>query len=494
MNFTDATPEQLNKTMENAGSVFSFYSNTSAEIRALLLEKVAENIIALGDQLILTAAEETNLAPSRLLTERNRTTSQLTSFAEMLREGSWAEPSIDTAIPGRQPLPKPDIRRMLVPLGPVVVFGASNFPFAYSTAGGDTASALAAGCPVVVKAHQAHAGTSQMVADTITAALKTMNLPEAVFQHVHGSSFETGKILVQHPATAAVGFTGSFSGGKALYDYAHERKTPIPVFSEMGSVNPAVFFPGILKQQTDSLAKSFASSITTGLGQFCTKPGLLFAIEDDATRHFYQLLQRYVKEAMPARMLHRGIYSSYLQNAKKALTHAGLDTDALSTSEENAVPMVATVTGRSFINNHELHEEVFGPFSLLVVCRDQQELKNAWMSLKGQLTTSLNGTDEDFQQHQSFVKEAVQLAGRIVFNGVPTGVEVCTSMVHGGPYPATTDSRFTAVGIHAVKRWVRPVCFQNCPDDLLPDALKNKNPLNIPRLVNNKWTTDPVTA
>jgi NADP-dependent aldehyde dehydrogenase len=379
---------------------------------------------------------------------------------------------------------------MMIPLGPVVVFGASNFPFAYSTAGGDTASALATGCPVVVKAHQAHAETSEMVAGCIHQALKSCGLPAAIFQHVHGAGFNTGKQLVQHKATAAVGFTGSFMGGRALYDYAHERKTPIPVFSEMGSVNPAILFPGKLREEADLFAKSFASSITTGMGQFCTKPGLLFLLEDEASDEFHELLQRYVNEAAPARMLHQGIYTSFTKNAKKALSVAGIDMEEAEGREEVARPAIASVTGAIFLNNPVLHEEVFGPFSLLVKCQDIEELNKAWRAISGQLTTSIIGTEEDFKKHRSLIDEATQIAGRIVFNGVPTGVEVCASMVHGGPYPATTDSRFTAVGINAVRRWVRPVCYQNCPDFLLPDALKKSNPLKISRLVNNAWTKE----
>jgi 2,5-dioxopentanoate dehydrogenase len=490
MNYTDTTPDEINKVMEDAGRVFPVYRATSPETRALLLEKIAENIIALGDELLLKAAEETNIPVARLLTERNRTTSQLYAFAEMLREGSWVDASIDTAIPDRQPIPKPDIRKMLVPLGPVVVFGASNFPFAYSTAGGDTASALAAGCPVVVKAHQAHAGTSSLVATAISKAVESVKLPAATFQHVHGGSFETGKALVQHHATAAVGFTGSFSGGKALYDYAHQRKKLIPVFSEMGSVNPAIFFPGTLEKNAEALAKSFALSITNGMGQFCTKPGVLFALQGEATDRFFQLLEENVKQATPARMLHNGIFEAYVRNASKALVHAGKDAALLPATKDTASPLITSVSGKSFIQNPSLHEEVFGPFAILVLCRDVEELKEAWLSLSGQLTTTFLGTDKDFQENLSLISQATDMAGRIVFNGVPTGVEVCPSMVHGGPYPATTDSRFTAVGITAIKRWVRPVCYQNCPDELLPPELKKDNPLGISRMVNGRWTVD----
>ncbi len=481
--------QPISEVMHNAGIAFNAYRKTGAEARAKFLETVADNIEALGDALLNKASEETNLPVPRLTGERGRTTMQLRMFAKMLREGSWVDASIDTAVPDKTP-PKPDIRKMLIPIGPVVVFGASNFPFAYSTAGGDTASALAAGCSVVVKGHPAHLQTSIMVADAIEAAIESCSMPANTFQHVTDSSFEAGKTLVQDMHTAAVGFTGSYTGGKALYDYAAARKNPIPVFSEMGSINPVVFLPDTLEKNSGGLAKQYAGSITLGMGQFCTNPGLLIAIAGKGLDTFLQSLAKEFEPVMPAKMLHKGIHKAYVEKMQAALNEKGVKLLAKATTvagEMEAQPSLATVEGSIFLNDPLLHEEVFGPYSLMVICKDENELKAVWKSLAGQLTTTLMGTDKDFADHVSLLEIAPSIAGRIVFNGVPTGVEVCPSMVHGGPFPASTDSRFTAVGINAVKRWVRPVCYQNCPDELLPDALKAANPLKIWRLVNNEW-------
>ncbi|MES2005931.1 MAG: aldehyde dehydrogenase (NADP(+)) [Bacteroidota bacterium] len=481
--------ESVRIVMQQSANAFGAYQKTSALQKASFLETIAANIESLGDALIAKASEETNLPAARLTGERGRTTMQLRMFAQMLREGSWVEASVDTAIPDKNP-PKPDIRKMLFPLGPVVVFGASNFPFAYSTAGGDTASALAAGCPVVVKAHPAHVQTSVMVAGAIEAAIKTCDMPEHSFQHVTDASFEAGKALVQDGNTAAVGFTGSYSGGKALYDYAATRKNPIPVFAEMGSINPVIFLPDTLHTNAENLAKQYAGSITLGMGQFCTNPGLLIAIAGEGLDRFVSHLSREIANVVPAKMLHAGIHKAYFEKMRAALHEKGVALLAQSiaaTTELEALPSVATVEGHVFLQNPLLHEEVFGPYSLLVICKDEAELKAVWRSLAGQLTTTLMGTGKDFANHHSLLEIAPAIAGRIVFNGVPTGVEVCPGMVHGGPFPASTDSRFTAVGINAVKRWVRPVSYQNCPDALLPDALKESNPLGIWRLRNNEW-------
>jgi alpha-ketoglutaric semialdehyde dehydrogenase len=484
--------QAIRQVTQHAAIAFGNYQKTSFADRAFFLETIANNIEALGDTLINRASEETHLPAARLKGERGRTTMQLHMFAEMLREGSWVEASIDTALPDKTPA-KPDLRKMLVPLGPVVVFGASNFPFAYSTAGGDTASALAAGCSVIVKAHPAHVQTSIMVAGAIEAAIQVCNMPAHTFQHVTDSSFEAGKALVQDIHIAAVGFTGSYTGGKALYDYAAERKNPIPVFAEMGSINPVVFLPDTIHNNAESLAKQYAGSITLGMGQFCTNPGLLIAMESEGLYSFLQYLAKEIETIVPATMLHTGIHKAYFEKMQAALTIKGvklLSKSAAIPGEMQALPSVATVEGAVFLNEPLLHEEVFGPYSLMVICKNEEELKAVWRSLKGQLTTTLMGTDKDFADYYSLLDIAASVAGRIVFNGVPTGVEVCPSMMHGGPFPASTDGRFTAVGIHAVKRWVRPVCYQNCPPLLLPHALKEGNPLKIWRLINNSLTKD----
>lgn len=481
--------KEISKVMQQSADAFTAYQKVSIENKALFLETIAQNIEALGDALIQQASAETNLPAPRLTGERGRTTMQLRMFAQMLREGSWVEASVDTAIPDKVPA-KPDIRKMLLPLGPVVVFGASNFPFAYSTAGGDTASALAGGCSVVVKGHPAHIKTSTMVADAIAVAIASCKMPEFTFQHVTDSSFEAGKALVQDTNTMAVGFTGSYTGGRALYDYAAARKNPIPVFSEMGSTNPVIFLPDTLQNNAESLAKQYAGSITLGMGQFCTNPGLMIAMENEGLDQFLQILSKEIAAIVPAKMLHAGIHTAYTSKRKDALDEKGVSLLAQSTAtatDIEALPSVAMVDADTFLNDPLLHEEVFGPYSLLVKCKNIDQLKAVWRSLAGQLTTTLMGTDKDLSDYSDLMEIAPSIAGRIVFNGVPTGVEVCPSMVHGGPFPASTDSRFTAVGINAVKRWVRPVCYQNCPDILLPDALKAANPLGIWRLVDNEW-------
>lgn len=485
------TITSIHQIMLNASGAFIEYKKVLPEQKAIFLETIAGEIDALGDNLINKASEETNLPSTRLIGERARTTMQLRMFAAMVKEGSWVEASIDLAIPDRTPVPKVDIRKMLIPLGPIIVFGASNFPFAYSTAGGDTASALAAGCSVVVKAHPAHAETSLMVYEAIKNAIEKCNMPSHVFQHVNDEGYQTGKDLVQHPATAAVGFTGSLSGGKALYDYAHERKIPIPVFSEMGSINPIIFFPDTLEKNCTELVKTYSGSITLGMGQFCTNPGLMIAVESNALNIFLENLSEEVSEFTPSKMLHEGIQKAYIEKMEKALSQKGVELIKKSTYQVNGIktlPAIAAVSGETFLNSPVLHEEVFGPYSLMVKCKNIDELKRVWLSVSGQLTTSLMGTDKDFKEYINLIEEAQSIAGRINFNNPPTGVEVCPSMVHGGPYPATTDSRFTAVGINGVKRWVRPICFQNCPEYLLPEELKNKNPKRILRLINNQYS------
>ncbi len=493
MNNTPATIPEIDLVMESAGRAFSNYRKCTGEQKALFLEAIATEIEAIGDVLVLKASEETNLPVPRLMGEKARTTMQLRMFAAMLREGSWVEASIDTAIPERTPVPKPDLRKMLIPLGPVIVFGASNFPFAYSTAGGDTASALAAGCPVVVKAHPAHGETSLMVYEAIKKAITQCNMPEAVFQHVYGGN-EVGKALVEHPVTAAVGFTGSTAGGLSLVSYAQNRKVPIPVFSEMGSVNPVIFLPDTLEKNKAALAASFAGSVTLSMGQFCTNPGLMMSVLSNDLNEFLLLLNEEIIKVKPARMLHAGIHKAYKEKMQHALDQPGVShtNTTTVTGELEALPGIAQVTGKVFLQNPVLHEEVFGPYSIMVICDDLEELKMVWKAVSGQLTTTLVGTDKDFKEHADLADIAAQIAGRVLFNGVPTGVEVCASMVHGGPFPSTTDSRFTAVGINGVKRWVRPVCFQNAPEYLLPEELKNANEKKILRMVNSAWSTEPI--
>ncbi|RXK87375.1 aldehyde dehydrogenase (NADP(+)) [Filimonas effusa] len=479
----------VDSVMKQAQQAYDVYGALSGAEKAAFLDAIAAAIEARREALVTIAGKETNLPPARLNGELSRTTGQLKLFGQLLREGSWVEAAIDTANATRTPA-RPDIRKMLVPLGPVVVFGASNFPFAFSTAGGDTASALAAGCPVILKAHSAHAATSAMVFEAITEAIETTGVPEFTVQHVMGRGNTVGKALVQHPLTTAVGFTGSFSGGKALCNYSNEREKPVPVFAEMSSINPVVFFPDTLEKNTAELAKQYAASITLGMGQFCTNPGLLLAIESDALEQFIHLLGAEIAAVAPQKMLHKGICESYNELREGMLTQQGLEvvaTAAQDAHDMEALPTLARVKAADFLANPHFSEEVFGPFSLVITCQSREQLKQVLAKLKGQLTTTVMATPADLAEYKDVIKLQQSLAGRIMINNVPTGVEVCAAMVHGGPYPATTDARFTSVGLSSIQRWVRPLCFQNFPDELLPDELKQDNPLSIWRLVDNEW-------
>ncbi len=431
---------------------------------------------------------ETNLPEARLRGEKARTVFQLTSYAAACEEGAWLEARIDTANPAKTP-PKPDIRKMLLPLGPVVVFGASNFPFAYSTAGGDTACAFAAGCPVLVKAHPAHAETSEAVANVILKAAADCHLPKGIFAHVHGAGVEVGKALVTHPHTKAVGFTGSFAGGKQLFDWGNQRKEPIPVFAEMGSINPVFLLPEKLAKSAADVAKAYAASITLGVGQFCTNPGLIIGLESPELNQFIATLANEIKQIAPGTMLHPGIAKAFAEKRTAALAQTDVEVlaeSAIAPGQNQGLPTVASATGRAFLNNPVLHQEVFGPYSIVVRCKDMQEMIEVARHTEGQLTATLMATDNDVRNHDELVEAVKNICGRFILNGVPTGVEVCLSMQHGGPYPATTDARFTSVGADGIKRFARPVAFQNWTEALLPDELKNNNPLNIWRTIDNK--------
>ena len=486
--FKDATVNEIDEVMQQAWTAFHTYRKLSLKQRAGFMRTIAIELEAGGDDLIQTAMTETNLPEARLRNERARTIFQLKSYADACEKGEWLEARIDTAIPDKNP-PKPDIRKMLVPLGPVVVFGSSNFPFAYSTAGGDTGCAFAAGCPVIVKAHPAHAETSEIVANAILKAADKCNMPKGIFAHVHGVSFEVGQALVMHTHTKAVGFTGSFIGGKQLFDWANQRKEPIPVFSEMGSVNPVFLLPEKLEQTALDIAKLYAGSITLGVGQFCTNPGLIIAIQSMHLDIFVAGLKDEIKKVTPGEMLHAGIFKNYVENRANALAQEGVEMVAVSDTEpimNQGAPTLASASGQAFLNNPILHKEVFGPYSLVIRCKDMDEMIEVAKHLEGQLTSTLMATENDIKQNDELIEAVKNICGRFILNGVPTGVEVCLSMHHGGPFPATTDSRFTSVGADGIKRFARPICFQNWPNDLLPDELKDDNPLGIWRTINNE--------
>lgn len=482
--------ESVNDVMLQAAEAFKKYRKVSGKNKAIFLRAIAEEIEGLGTELIQTAMQEANLPEARLLGERGRTTSQLKMFADLLEEGSWVDARIDTAKHDRQPLPKMDLRKMLIPIGPVVVFGASNFPFAFSTAGGDTASALASGCPVVVKGHPGHAKTSSMVAGAVERAAVRTGMPKGVFAHVDGGDgFETGKALVMHPQTKAVAFTGSFGGGKALFDMANQRPEPIPVFSEMGSINPVVLMPEKMSKEAENVAVTYAGSITVGVGQFCTNPGLILGIEGDDLQKFLEVLSTEIEKIAPGTMLNPGIYKNYDAKKATALSQQGVTMESVSkvekTAETQGTPTIASVSGDIFLANPTLHQEVFGPYSLVVKCKDIAQLTEILGHLEGQLTATLMATENDLINHEEIVDALRNMSGRLNFNNVPTGVEVCYGLQHGGPFPSTTDGRFTSVGPDAIKRFVRPATYQSFPDSLLPDELKHDNPLNIWRMVDN---------
>ena len=490
--FKDATTNEINAVMEQSWSAFETYRTFPLRQRAGFMHAIAGELGAISEAVVATAMKETNLPEGRLKNELTRAIFQLNSYAEACEQGNWLEARIDTAIPERTP-PKPDLRKMLVPLGPVVVFGASNFPFAYSTAGGDTACALAAGCPVIVKAHPAHGQTSEMVAEAIIKVAREHNMPQGIFAHVHGAGFEVGKSLVMHPHTKAVGFTGSYGGGKALFDWAAQRKEPIPVFAEMGSINPVYLFPEKLKQSPADLAKLYAGSITLSTGQFCTNPGLIIGIDNKDLQQFITALGKAIEQIAPSTMLHSGIAKAFVTNRNKALTQEHVDTVAVAQQqpdENQGIPTIASATGQAFLNNPILHREVFGPYSLIIRCSDVNEMLAITARMEGQLTSTLMATVTDMRNYAALVEKVKNSCGRIIVNGVPTGVEVCLSMQHGGPFPATTDARFTSVGADGIKRFARPLCFQNWPNSLLPDELKDGNPLGIWRTVNNELTKD----
>lgn len=493
--FYEATTEETNKAVELAHLAFGAYRTTNNRQKSIFLKTIAEEILLLGDVLVELVMQESGLKYERIIGERARTVWQLQMFAEMLEEGSWVDATIDTAQPNRTPTSKADLRKMYIPIGPVVVFGASNFPLAYSTAGGDTVAALAAGCPVIVKSHPMHAGTSELVASVIINAAKKTGMPDGVFSHLNSSGYEVGSQLVQHPLIKAVGFTGSIAGGTALMKLATARPEPIPVFAEMGSINPVVLLPQALREQSAEIAKTYAQSITLGSGQFCTNPGVLLGIQGEELNQFKHYLAAEILKTEAGCMLHPSIAHNFEQN-KAMMQQQGAVQTVVSYEDESrknyGKPLVLTVKGATFLSNTKLHQEVFGPFSLLVQCADINELTQILNQLEGQLTGTLMATEAEMEEHHLVVSALQNRVGRIIFNGVPTGVEVCPSMQHGGPFPASSDSRFTAVGIHSIKRWVRPIAFQNWPDALLPPELQNANPLHIYRLINNELTKNSI--
>jgi 2,5-dioxopentanoate dehydrogenase len=493
--FVQADSEEVEHAVAKAKAAYAVYKNKPGLEKASFLRAIADEIEALGAELIERACAESGLPEARITGERGRTTGQLRLFATLLEDGHWAEATIDTALPDRAPVPRPDIRKMLLPVGPVVVFTASNFPLAFSTAGGDTASALAAGNPVIVKVHPYHAGTNELVAGAIAAAAKKTGMPDGVFSSLNAIEFSVGETLVLHPEVKSVAFTGSFFGGKSLHELAQKRKEPIPVFAEMGSVNPVILLPEKLESAPAQLAATMASSLNMGAGQFCTNPGVMVVMESEAASSFQGSLAQEIKKLAPQAMLHHNIYKNYTARTEEIFTKTQVEKLAESDTEGSSLkgrPAVARVSGSDFIQHPEIAEEIFGPFSLLIVCSGADELEKVMAAFDGQLTASVLATDADVEKYATAIKTIQEVVGRLIFNGVPTGVEVCYAMQHGGPYPSTTDGRFTSVGVDAIKRFVRPVAFQDAPDAYLPDELRDANPLKIWRRINGQLSQEPI--
>ncbi|MGJ7550104.1 aldehyde dehydrogenase (NADP(+)) [Pseudomonas alloputida] len=487
--YAGGTGEHVAQACALAWAAFDAYRETSLEQRAHFLETIANEIEALGDALIDRAVAESGLPKARIQGERGRTCMQLRTFARVVRSGEWLDVRVDNALPERQPLPRADLRQRQVALGPVAVFGASNFPLAFSVAGGDTASALAAGCPVVVKAHAAHPGTSELVGHAVARAVKHCGLPEGVFSLLYGAGREVGIALVSNPRIKAVGFTGSRSGGIALCQAAQARLEPIPVYAEMSSINPVFLFDAALQARGAALAQGFVASLTQGAGQFCTNPGLVIARQGPALQRFIEAASEHVRQAAAQTMLTPGIASAYAAGVGALANNANATVAASGQAQQgpNQCQAQLIVTqAEAFLSDPALQAEVFGAASLVVACASDEQVRQVAEHLEGQLTATLQLDDADIDSARALLPTLERKAGRILVNGWPTGVEVCDAMVHGGPFPATSDARTTSVGTAAILRFLRPVCYQDFPDALLPQALQYGNPLQLRRLLDGK--------
>ncbi|WP_079200862.1 aldehyde dehydrogenase (NADP(+)) [Pseudomonas sp. CC6-YY-74] len=481
--FSQATVAEVDAAAKAAAAAYSQFRSLPASRRAEFLEAIADEIDAMGEDFVALVCSETALPAGRIQGERGRTSGQMRLFAQVLRRGDFYGARIDGALPERQPLPRPDVRQYNIGVGPVAVFGASNFPLAFSTAGGDTAAALAAGCPVVFKAHSGHMATAECVADAIIRAAEKTVMPAGVFNMIYGNG--VGADLVKHPLIQAVGFTGSLKGGRALCDMAAARPQPIPVFAEMSSINPVLLLPAALQQRGSKIASELSGSVVLGCGQFCTNPGLIIAIRSAEFSAFLQEFSAQMAAQPGQTMLNAGTLDSYRRGVDSLLAHPGIEHLAgTRQTASKAQPQLFQADVSLLLNGDELlQEEVFGPTTIVLEVADKTELLAALQGLHGQLTATLIAENEDLAPFADVVALLEQKVGRVLFNGYPTGVEVCDAMVHGGPYPATSDSRGTSVGSLAINRFLRPVCYQNCPDQLLPQALQDANPLGIARLV-----------
>jgi NADP-dependent aldehyde dehydrogenase len=475
--FSAAGNSEVERACALAWCAFEPFRAVDPDARARFLETIADRIQALGDELLERGHAETGLPIARLTAERGRTIGQLRLFADELRKGGWLGLRVDPALPDRKPLPRSDLRQRKVPLGPVVVFGASNFPLAFSVAGGDTAAALAAGCPVIVKGHSAHPGTSDLVAQAVTAAVEACDLPEGVFSLLNGNSRALGAALVAHPRVKAVGFTGSRAGGLALVKIASERQEPIPVYAEMSSINPVFLLPAALAERAEKLGQDFIASLTLGVGQFCTNPGLAIALESAALERFIACAGAALGQVAPGVMLTSGIHAAYEKGVQQLLDHDRVTLLARGAESQGAYcgrGALFSVSARDLLQHADVTNEVFGASSVIVRCATEAEMLEVAEHLEGQLTATLHLTAQDHALAARLLPILERKAGRLIANGWPTGVEVAHAMVHGGPFPATSDGRSTSVGTLAIERFLRPVCYQDFPDALLPRALRHE--------------------
>jgi len=489
--FSNASPQDAAEACALADAAFESFSALTPENRARFLETIAENILAIGDDLIVTAMAETGLPRARLEGERGRTVGQLRLFADHVRDGDWLDATIDPALPDRQPLPRADLRRINHAIGPVTVFGASNFPLAFSVAGGDTASALAAGCPVVMKGHSAHPGTGELVARAIQAAVKSCGLHEGVFSYLPGNNHQLGGALVADPRIKAAGFTGSRGGGLALMAISASREEPIPVYAEMSSINPVLLLPGALAARAQALGAEFVASLTMGSGQFCTNPGLVIALDDGNLDAFIASVTEKLSASAAQTMLTPRIHSSFAEGVAALEAAPGVKAVARgadSTGPNQGQAAFFTTDADQFLASAALTDEVFGASSLLIRCKSIEEIHAVLSRLEGQLTATVQMEESDRDLAQHLLPLLSRKVGRVLFNGWPTGVEVTHAMVHGGPFPSSSDSRTTSVGTLAIMRFLRPVCYQDVPDALLPPALQDDNPWGIARRINGKRT------
>lgn len=497
--FYAASLEEVDRAASLAAAAFADYSRLPGKAKGKFLRRIAEAIEALGEEFISRAVQETALPAPRIKSETARTCFQLRLFAELVEEGSWVGARIDRGDPNRSPLPKPDVRALSRPLGPVAVFCASNFPIAFSVAGGDTASAFAAGNPVVVKAHAAHLGTAEMVGQVVRDAARDCAVPDGVFSLLFGAGTSVGTALVNHPAIKAVGFTGSRSGGRALMQQAAARPEPIPVYAEMSSVNPVFILPGAMKERRADIAKGLHASVTLGAGQFCTKPGVVVLQDGSQAREFASDLGKLMQSTTEYTLLSSQIHASYRTGVEARAQQDKVAAVAMISSDSktegfHAGPSLFETDAEAFLKNNKLAAEIFGPSTLLVRHSSREQLLEIARNLEGHLTATLHGTEADMRDYADLIAILETRVGRVIFNGYPTGVEVCHAMVHGGPFPATSDGRSTSVGTLAINRFTRLICYQNFPDASLPEELKNENPLSIWRLVDGRMTRDPLLS